>query len=172
MKPNLTASIDRLCPNCGLCCDSSLFADVELRAGDDPTQLKKLGLTLVPKTKTRLAFAQPCTAFDGKLCCIYHDRPKRCRLFECGMLIRVQSGDLSPALALRTIAAAKRQVKSVRKLLRALGQRDEQLALTHRYTAAMSQPIDLANPAQAKCHGQLMTAANELMARLQRDFLQ
>ena len=172
MKTNPTASINRLCPNCGLCCDSTLFADVELRAREDPKRLKKLGLTLEPKTKTRLAFAQPCAAFDGKLCCIYHDRPKRCRLFECGLLKRVQSKDISPALALRKIAAAKRQVKNVRKLLRALGQRDEQLALMHRYTAAISQPIDLANPAQARCHGQLMTAANELMERLQRDFLQ
>ncbi len=171
MKPNPTASIDRLCPNCGLCCDGTLFTDVELRAGDDPARLKKLGLTLAPKTRTRLAFAQPCAAFDGKLCCLYHDRPKRCRLFECGMLQRVQSGELKPALALRHIAAAKRQVKKVHKLLRALGQCDEQLALMHRYTDAISQPIDLANPAQARCHGQLMTAANELMERLQRDFL-
>ena len=172
MKPDPTAGIARLCPNCGLCCDSTLFADVELRAGDDPKRLKKLGLTLVPKTKTRLAFAQPCTAFDGKLCCIYHDRPKQCRLFECGMLKRVQSGDISPALALRKIAAAKRQVKTVRKILHALGQRDEQLALTHRYADAISQPIDLANHAQAGRHGQLMMAVNELMDRLERDFLQ
>ena len=171
MKANPTASIDRLCPNCGLCCDSTLFADVELRAGDDTKQLKKLGLTLEQKTKTRLAFAQPCAGFNGKLCTIYHNRPKQCRLFECGLLKRVQSGEVKSALALRKIAAAKRQVKTVRKLLHLLGQRDEQFALTHRYAAAISQPIDLANPAQAKRHGQLMTAANKLMERLQRDFL-
>ena len=41
--------IEQLCPNCGLCCDSTLFADVELRAGDDAKQLKKLGLTLEKK---------------------------------------------------------------------------------------------------------------------------
>ena len=172
MKPDLTAGIARLCPNCGLCCDSTLFADVELRAGDDPKRLKKLGLTLAPKTKTRLAFAQPCACFNGKLCTIYHNRPKRCRLFECGLLKRVQSGELKPALALRKIAAAQRQVKTVRKLLHSLGQRDEQLALTHRYADAISRPIDLANQAQAGRHGQLMMAVNELMDRLERDFLQ
>ena len=31
--------IEQLCPNCGLCCDSTLFADVELRAGDDARRL-------------------------------------------------------------------------------------------------------------------------------------
>ena len=45
-------NVDQLCPNCGLCCDSTLFADVELRAGDDAKRLKQLGLTLVQKTRS------------------------------------------------------------------------------------------------------------------------
>ena len=59
------AATAALCPNCGLCCDSTLFADVELRAGDDAKRLKQLGLTLVKKGRTKLAFAQPCACFDG-----------------------------------------------------------------------------------------------------------
>ncbi len=31
-----------LCPDCGLCCNGVLFADVELRAGDDAGRLKQL----------------------------------------------------------------------------------------------------------------------------------
>ena len=68
-------SVEQLCPNCGLCCDSTLFADVELRAGDDAKRLKQLGLTIVQKSKSKLAFTQPCACFDGKFCGIYADRP-------------------------------------------------------------------------------------------------
>ncbi len=163
--------IEQLCPNCGLCCDSTLFADVELRAGDDAKRLKKLGLTLEKKGRGKLAFVQPCACFDGKLCSIYHDRPKRCRTFECGLLKRVETNELAVNAALKKISTAKIQVEKVRGLLRSLGQRDEKMALTHRYAAAMSAPIDLADETNAERHGELMLAVNDLMTRLQRDFL-
>ena len=164
-------SVDQLCPNCGLCCDSTLFADVELRAGDDARQLKKLGLTLFQKTKTKLAFVQPCACFDGKLCQIYADRPNCCRKFDCGLLKRVESGEMTAGVALKKISAAKNQAENIRTLLRSLGQRDEQMALTHRYAEAMSAPVDLVDEGRAERHGELMLAVNDLMTRLQRDFL-
>ena len=164
-------AVDQLCPSCGLCCDSSLFADVELRASDNPARLSRLGLTLLKKTRFTTAFAQPCACFDGKLCGIYGDRPKRCRTFECGLLKRVAAGELAAGAALKKISAAKIQVEKVRGLLRALGQRDESKALTHRYAAAMSAPIDMADETNAERHGELMLAVNDLMARLQGDFL-
>ena len=164
-------SIEQLCPNCGLCCDSTLFADVELRAGDDALRLKKLGLTITNKTPTKLAFAQPCACFDGKLCRIYADRPSCCRKFDCGLLKRVESGEMAPGAALKNISEAKRKAEQVRELLRSLDQRDEQMALTHRYAEAISQPIDLADETNAERHGELMLAVNDLMTRLQRDFL-
>lgn len=163
--------IEQLCPNCGLCCDSTLFADVELRAGDDAKRLKKLGLTLEKKGQGKLAFAQPCACFQGKLCAIYADRPKRCRTFECRLLKRVEADEMTAVVALKKISAAKAQAEKVRELLFSLGQRDEQMALTHRYAAAMSAPIDLADETNAERHGELMLAVNELMTRLQRDFL-
>ena len=163
--------IEQLCPNCGLCCDSTLFADVELRASDDAKRLRKLGLTIEQKGRRKLAFAQPCACFDGKLCGIYGDRPKRCRLFECGLLKRVESKEMTASAALKKITAAKTQADKVRELLRSLGQCDERMALTHRYAEAMSAPIDLADEASAERHGELMLAVNDLMTRLQRDFL-
>jgi Fe-S-cluster containining protein len=165
------SSIEQLCPNCGLCCDSTLFADVELRSGDDAKRLKKLGLTLEPKGKSKLAFAQPCACFDGKLCTIYADRPKRCGLFECGLLKRVESGEMTPKAALKKISDAKQRAERVRELLRLLGQRDERMAFTHRYAEAMRAPVDLADEQNAERHGELMMAVNELMTVLQRDFL-
>jgi hypothetical protein len=163
--------IDQLCPNCGLCCDGTLFADVELRAGDDAKKLERLGFELFQKSKTKLAFPQPCAGFDGKLCKIYGDRPKRCRLFECGLLKKVEAGEISAGAALRKISAAKERARDVRGLLRLLGQRDEAMALTHRYTEAMSAPMDLADEKDTARRGELMLAVSELMNLLQRDFL-
>lgn len=164
-------AVSTLCPHCGLCCDSTLFADVELRAGDNPTRLRGHGLTLFQKTKTRLAFDQPCACFDGKLCQIYADRPKRCRQFECGLLKRVAAGKMTAAAALKRIGEAKHLAGRARTLLRLLGQRDERMPLTRRYAEAMSAPMDLSDAEGADRHGELMLLVNELMNRLQRDFL-
>ena len=164
--------IEQLCPNCGLCCDSTLFADVELQKRDDAKRLAKLGLTLEKKGRTKLAFAQPCACFDGKLCQIYHDRPQRCRAFDCGLLKRVDDGKMTAAAALKKIADTKQRAERVRDLLRTLGQRDERMALTHRYAEAMSAPADLCDEANAAAHGELMMAVNDLMNRVQKDFLQ
>jgi Fe-S-cluster containining protein len=163
--------VEQLCPNCGLCCDSTLFADVELRAGDDAKKLKRLGLTLFAKTKTKLAFPQPCACFDGKLCKIYHDRPKRCRLFECGLLKKVEAGEMTAGAALKRISDAKKRAGDVREILHSLGQRDETMPLTHRYADAMSRPMDFADVKDTDQRGELMLAVNDLMTRLQRDFL-
>jgi uncharacterized protein len=163
--------IEQLCPRCGLCCDSTLFADVELRAGDDAKRLAKLGLTLYPKTKTKFAMDQPCACFDGKLCRIYADRPKRCGLFECGLLKRVESGEMTTKTALKKITDARQQADDVRARLCLLGQRDEALALTHRYAEVMAAPMDLSKPDEAERRGELMMAVNDLMNLLQRDFL-
>lgn len=165
-------AVDQLCPKCGLCCDSTLFADVELRAGDDPKRLAKLGLSLVKKGRSKVAFAQPCACFDGKFCGIYADRPKRCRLFECGLLKKVQAGDMSAGAALKKISEAKALAAQVRELLHVLGQSDEKLALTKCYAQAMREPIDLADESEsAERRGELMLAVNDLMHVLQRDFL-
>jgi Fe-S-cluster containining protein len=168
---SLPSAVSQLCPNCGLCCDSTLFADVELRKGDDPQRLASFGLALVQKTKTKLAFPQPCACFDGKLCGIYTDRPKRCRLFECGVLKRVGSGELTAGAALEKISRAKAMAEKVRQLLRDSGQREEHLPLTQRYSAAMSAPVDFSEEGAAERRGELMLAVSGLMQMLEAEFL-
>jgi len=162
--------VEQLCPQCGLCCNGVLFADVELQKGDDAGRLVELGMALKKKGMKR-AFVQPCRCFDGKLCRIYEDRPRRCRTFECGLLKRVQAGEMEAKPALRKIADARQLADKVRRLLRQLGQGDEQLALTKRYAQVMSQPIDLSQEDQPELRSQLMLAVNDLMQILQRDFL-
>jgi hypothetical protein len=167
----MNMSVDQLCPNCGLCCDSTLFADVELLKGDDPQRLAELGLTVQQKTKTKLAFSQPCACFGGKFCNIYAERPNRCRLFECGLLKRVASGDMTTGAALKKISEARTRAESVRKLLRQSGQRDARMALTHRYADVMRAPVDFSAEAESDKRGELMLAVNDLMQMLERDFL-
>jgi len=163
--------ISLLCPNCGLCCNGVLFADVEMQKSDNAGRLIDLGMSLKKKGMKR-AFVQPCRCFDGKLCQIYADRPKRCATFECGLLKRVQSGEMQATAALKRIAAAKKLVEKVRRLLRRLGDNDEQLALIKRYSRMMSNPIDLAADEDiGKARGELMMAVNDLMHVLQREFL-
>ena len=171
-----SGTVEQLCPRCGLCCDSTLFADVELRAGDDAARLRELGLPLELKSEAKrrgcLAFLQPCAGFDGRLCRFYADRPKRCRWFECGLFKRVESGTMTPSAAGKKIAEAKRRAEQVRALLRLMGQGNEHQPLAKRYAAAMSAPVDLSDDAAAERQGELMLAVNDLMNRLQQDFLQ
>ena len=170
-KSSPTVFVSQLCPKCGLCCNGVLFADVELRKGDDAQRLAELGLSLEKKGRQR-AFAQPCACFDGKLCRIYDERPKRCRSFECGLLKRVAAGGMDTKAALGKIVKTQGLAEKVRRLLRQLGQKDEHLALTHRYQQTMSAPIDLsAGEDAAELRGELMLAVNDLMQTLQRDFL-
>ncbi len=172
MNKNTPAgAVSRLCPKCGLCCNGVLFADVELRKGDDAQRLAELGLSLEKKGRQR-AFAQPCACFDGMLCRIYAERPAYCRTFECGLLKRVQAGGMNVAAALKTIAEARRGAEKVRKILHQPGQNDEQLALIQRYARVMREPIDLSRPEdEAELRGRLMLAVKDLMQALQRDFL-
>ena len=165
-------AIEQLCPNCGLCCNGVLFADVELPKGDDAKKLVKLGLSLAPKGKTKTAFPQPCACLEGGLCSIYADRPKRCRTFECGLLKRVGRGELKPGAALKSIRSTLLEVEKVHGLLESFEGDDELLPTVKRFSQMMSAPMDLsAGAGGSRRRGKLMVAMDRLMQRLQKDFL-
>ncbi len=170
MLPDVNG-VEQLCQKCGLCCDSTLFANVELRSGDAVAKLRQAGLTLFQKRPGKLAFAQPCACFDGVNCRIYADRPRRCRTFECGLLKRLARWEITVASALKKIAAAKVRAGRVRELLQLNGQWDESMAMTHRYQAAMSAPVDVSEADGPELRGELLLAVGDLMQVLQRDFL-
>jgi Fe-S-cluster containining protein len=176
MRPNQQDSaqeewIARLCPQCGLCCNGILFEDVRLVRGDKALVLEKGGLKL-RRHGRKTAFGQPCPWFDGRLCAAYDQRPLRCRHFDCHTLKQAAKRQITRADALARIREAKREVATVMRLLRALGQNDEHLPLVHRYRLVMSEPVDLACGDKAAARrGGLMLAMSRLMERLQRDFL-
>jgi Fe-S-cluster containining protein len=168
---NQNGAVAQLCLACGMCCNGVLFGDVELQARDDTRQLAALGMELFRKGRKQ-CFNQPCACFDGKLCCIYEDRPNRCRTFECRLLQRVQSGKVTNDAALKSMAEARRCADHVRDLVRQLGQTDERAPLNRRYSAIMAQPIDLASDDEtAERRSELMLAVHRLTQILEREFL-
>ncbi len=168
-KPNPAES---LCLACGLCCNGVLFKDVELKRGDDPKKLERLGIPLKAKGNKQ-CFPQPCACFQSNNCTIYHDRPNRCRKFECHVLMRTRRQELRPEAALRVIRKALRDSENVRGLLVELGQADEHLSMTERYASVMEQPIDMsAGEERTERRAELMMAVQQLMHLLQTEFLE
>ena len=125
-----------LCLACGLCCDGTLFDNVQLGPRDDAKHLRALGLP-VAVTRGRVPvtfFRQPCAALCAdRTCRVYADRPGQCRAFECGVFKAAQSGAISAAAALREVRKARRAAEKIRRLLRRLGDTDEHRPLAERF---------------------------------------
>src|SRR5690242_14326460 len=117
---NPADAISRLCPECGMCCNGVLFADVRLMVSDDVKRLAALGLHL-ERHGRNVRFTQPCPAFDGNLCKVYKQRPTRCAGFECRQLKDVQSGKKTIPAAFEVIRKMRQQAEKVAALLVKLG---------------------------------------------------
>lgn len=128
MAPHLT---DTLCTSCGLCCDGTLFADVEL-VGEEIARLELMGMAVDEEDTNRGLLSQPCPALRRGRCVIYAHRPKCCRTFECRLLQNAQLGAVSVERAMEQIAAARNQIERVRDLLDRLGNRNKALPLKER----------------------------------------
>ena len=114
MKPSL---IDTLCTRCGLCCDGSLFADVELASDDEATALEVMGLEIEDSDDDDGGLLlQPCGALKGKRCSIYPYRPDCCQTFECRLLQGVKRGTVGVERASQRIAEALKRIKHVKEL--------------------------------------------------------
>ena len=166
----------QLCLACGLCCNGVLFKDVELQPGDDAVRLKSLGFPLRNRqsaiSNRQSKFPQPCAALCGdNRCRIYAERPARCRQFECALFKSVAAGETPVAAALRTIRLARQRAERVRTLLRALGDTDEQVALSLRFKR-LRRRIESAPPddATAESYADLTLAVQDLNHLLAQAF--
>lgn len=168
---NSIAAVHAFCPQCGLCCNGVLFADVRLRPDEDANFFKRAGLSIRRRGK-KCGFSQPCKALhaDGR-CGIYENRPAMCRQFECGVLQELVTGRMTEEDALREIRKAKRLAGKVSSLLENSGDRETHQPLTRRYQNVMRQPIDLNDEDGSDRRGALMLAVHELMEFLQQRFL-
>jgi hypothetical protein len=97
-----------LCTECGLCCDGTLFADVELKGEAEAASVEAMGLE-VDEEDGRELLIQPCRALDGTRCTIYPHRPECCRTFECGVLMRLRKGQITPADAMARVNEVKQR---------------------------------------------------------------
>ena len=134
--PSLT---DTLCTRCGLCCDGSLFADVELTGRAEATNLEVMGLEIDDDDAGGALLLQPCGALKGTRCSIYAHRPQCCRTFECRLLQDVRRGVVGVEQAGETIAEALKQIGRVKELMAQLGQRDRRLPLRERCAETLAR---------------------------------
>lgn len=130
------SSNDQLCLACGLCCDGTLFDGVQLEPGDDPKHLKALGLPVkVSRARKPVArFPQPCTALcPDRTCQLYTNRPRQCRVFECGVFKEAAAGRIEFATALRLVKRGRQHADQVRRLRLRLGDTEEHRSLGERF---------------------------------------
>jgi hypothetical protein len=164
MKPSLT---DTLCTRCGLCCDGSLFADVELAGRAEATRLEVMGLEIEDDDPNGALLLQPCRALQGKRCGIYAHRPECCRTFECRLLQEVRRGTVGVERAGEQIAKALKRIGRVRELMAHLGQRDGRLPLGESCAEALARdpdPVPQVNRKRAGLEA-AMSAVEELLRK-------
>ena len=126
----MSSPTEKLCLSCTLCCNGGLFADLRLSAADRARLARKsIALKLTRAGK----LPQPCQALCGPRCTIYNSRPGYCRRFECLLLKQVNAGAEDAETALGIIRTARRRLARVERLLRALGDQDNSVAVSLRF---------------------------------------
>jgi len=133
---------DTLCTHCGLCCDGTLFADVELKSSTEAAGLLILGLAVDDDDAEGGLLSQPCSALQGTRCSIYAHRPECCRIFECALLQDVRAGATTVEQARAHITQAFTYIGRVRALLNVLGERNVRLPLNERCAHALAKDMD------------------------------
>jgi uncharacterized protein len=167
MAPDLT---DTLCTICGLCCDGTLFADVELGGEAEAARLTLLGLETESDDSDVGLLSQPCRGLQGTRCGIYAHRPRCCRDFECSVLQDARSGAVSPERAAELIADARRRIRDVRALLARIGKSDARLPLKERCAEVLARG-GRGTPEASRLRDELETAMAALEAALWNTFL-
>jgi uncharacterized protein len=163
MSKSLT---DTLCTRCGLCCDGTLFADVELSGRAEPRRLELLGLEIDEADDGGALLVQPCAALRGTRCSVYAHRPECCRTFECRLLMRARRGEVGVDAALSRIAETRALVRKARRLLARLGHADAELPLLESCAEAMAEaPATGAAATRARAELAKTTAALERAVR-------
>ncbi len=167
MTPSLT---DTLCTQCGLCCDGSLFADVELVGRAEATRLEIMGLAIEDDDAGGGLLLQPCTALQGRRCGIYAHRPRCCRTFECQLLQDVRRGAVDVERAKEHIAEALERIGRVEALMKQLGPCDEPLPLKERCAEVLARDSGT-DPEVNRRRAELEAAMSAVERLIRRTFL-
>lgn len=171
--PAAPDAASHLCLACGLCCDGTLFRDVELADDAEAAVFDRAALP-VRRTAKQTRVTQPCPALGADCRCgVYAERPARCRQFDCALLLAVRDGGTAPDAALRIIRETRRVADRVRALLLALDERHEGRPLSRRFAtvrrtfeAGRGTPGDEA----LETYAELTLAVQRLQFRLREKF--
>ena len=129
MEESLT---DTLCTRCGLCCDGTLLADVELAGRAEAVRMEFLGLRVEEHDGDSELMQLPCAALCGTRCGVYAHRPKVCRTFECRLLQQTRRGAVDVERAIALIDMTRSRIDHVKELLVQLGSEELGLPLSER----------------------------------------
>ena len=152
-----------LCTRCGLCCDGTLFGDVELTGPAEATRLAALGLDVDTDDADVELLSLPGRGLRGTRCSVYAHRPWCYRTFECRLLQEAERGAVTVEEALTRIAEAKAQTQRVKTLMAGMEpRRGLRLPLTERVADAIA--ASPTSPAGIRRRAALETA----MAALER----
>ena len=135
MEASLT---DTLCTRCGLCCDGTLFADVELAGRAEAMRMEVLGLAVEEHDGDSELMQLPCSALRGTRCGVYAHRPKVCRTFECRLLQETRRGVVDVQRAIALIDETRTRIGRVKELLVRLGDHEPGLPLSERCAEALA----------------------------------
>lgn len=169
--PTTPSLPETLCTHCGLCCDGTLFGDVELTGPREAARLEGLGLDVDADDADVELLALPCAGLRGTRCGVYAHRPRCCRTFECRLLQQTGRGQVSTAEALARIAAARVQVQRVTRLLAGLApRRGGRLPLAERVADALAAG-PARSAAMARQRAALVGARDALARTIRTTFL-
>lgn len=88
-------NFSKICIQCGMCCDGTLFTKAKVKNSEDELLAKSLGLTTFSTSNSKIYFEQPCQLFN-KTCTIYDKpRPNCCSKFICEPLQMVLSNEIT-----------------------------------------------------------------------------
>jgi Fe-S-cluster containining protein len=161
---------DTLCTRCGLCCDGTLFGDVELTGPREATRLEALGLDVDSDDADVELLALPCRGLRGTRCTVYQHRPRCCRTFECRLLQETARGAVTVDEALTKIDEAKAQVRRVKTLMTGMEPRPgHRLPLAERVADAVGAARS--SRGEARRRAALETAMATLASTVRTTFL-
>jgi uncharacterized protein len=111
--PAPTPELEKLCSQCGLCCDGSLFTFVPV----SPSEAERLQgkLALFTRKQGDQILQQPCQALEGTCCRVYAERPLACRDFVCTLWKAFDEGEARLDDALKLVEKAHALISKLRE---------------------------------------------------------
>jgi Fe-S-cluster containining protein len=166
---NNVSKTDELCTQCGLCCDGSIFADIELESESEKVAVEALGLEIDTDGPPLLLL--PCTGLDGTRCSVYKNRPGRCRTFECRLLQKANAGAVSVLDAQRIIAETRAHVAALDRLCREAGEESEDLPLQERCVEVLARPGECGDEVADHTRSKIAQGMDTMGRMLQQHFV-